>query len=148
MYTISLDRNPRTKWFPRFLILQDFLARKKGETGWIIKKKPEDVLTHLLSYILAKTEWRNPYCSSSYPIFKRIGFFTQNPPLWWRHTSSIWFSCQQVSFMMVFHRGKFSLSSPIQSKVNSPVLIGLSGLIFTQIITDFNLFHEIPSNVY
>ena len=32
-------------------------------------------------------------------------------------TSSKFFLCQQVSFMMVFLSGKFCLSSPIQSKV-------------------------------
>ena len=81
---------------------------------------------------------KNVFCSSSYPIFKKKGFFTQNPPLWWRHRHYDdviqKFSCQQVYFMMVFHRGKVRLSSTFQSKVigrwhtsqKSPVLIGLN----------------------
>ena len=38
-----------------------------------------------LSYLLAKTEWKNLFPNSSYLIFAKKPVFGPNPPFWWRH---------------------------------------------------------------
>ena len=114
MYTLYLDGNPKIKWFSRFpdsspifpncsyfLFFGIFGQEQNGEIGWINQKPGRYVITHLFSYVLAKTEWKNLFCSSSYPIFKKMQFFIQNPSLWWHHKPLCW------RHQNLFHVNKF-----------------------------------------
>ena len=82
---------PISWFFPDFFPISPILdftgisGKKYRGNGMNYGKNGKYFMAISLSYLLAKTEWKNHFPNSSYLIFAKKPVFGPNPPFWWRH---------------------------------------------------------------